>query len=181
MSKVSKVCILAAGLWLTLLGYPQVTRGQPQAFAGTQYKVIYNFTPFSAVGKKKAGLLCLPNGRLVWSDIAPLNPAAINGVMERAFQREVLKIGADLGNIGITAYVARVDLSACAKNWAFGGEDSYKGRGTIVMEWKFEGSHSRTLPDLANTTSTFELDGAKQPLEAAFEAAARDVLTKVMM
>ncbi|HKR18503.1 MAG TPA: hypothetical protein VJS46_14140, partial [Rhizorhapis sp.] len=159
--------LFAVSLGLGLFGYPQASWGQHRTDA--QVKVIYNYTPFSVIGRKKAGFLCAPNGKLVWSDIAPPVPAMMNSIMEKVVLNEIQKNGLDMGNTQITAYVAAVEFSLCAKNWAFGEQDIFKGRGTLAVEWKFTGHNSVWNDGLANTHSIVELDGTKPPLEAAFE------------
>ncbi len=147
--------------------------------AVSQVRVIYNFTPFSAVGRKKAGLLCVPNGKMTWSDIAPPNPQMINTMMQSALRQEEAKIKRRQIWGSITALLVEVNLSACAKQWAFGDRDTYKGGGQITVEWQAEGAQANRTDRSVKIISTFKLDGTMPPLEVAFGAAAHDYMMAV--
>jgi hypothetical protein len=154
---------------------------------GANYSVAalsHDFVADTPVGPKKAGLACLPNGKVRWGDLDPGANADLRARLANKLRSAGLRIDAPNG-AGRVLHVRILALrvSACAKKFGLGRPGSLSGKGTIDIEWTVEGtsvSQSSSFMTHADFTFTPSGDNHVTIIDAAFEKSARMVAPQLM-
>lgn len=143
------------------------------------------------VGKRRAGVLCAPAGKLRWSDLAPDAEHAAT-LVARTFREAGMdaetpaydRLGRDAGasTTRILADVVALDLSLCVKQSGLArlvdSRRAARGRGVITVRWRTYDAGTRRLLSTREICPRFKVDGdALTPgllLDQAFAEAARE-------
>ena len=107
--------------------------------------------PDTEIGKKRAGLACLPNGRIRWSDIGSAGATDRRELVQDAREDAGLPIATLSGGVPLKRQVrlrgvvteAAADL--CAKSF-LGRPSALSGTARLVMEWRGESPEGDAPP-----------------------------------
>lgn len=100
---------------------------------------VVDAAPRDRAGKRRAGMLCLPNGKLRVRDFVPSDDD-LQRVAERAL-RDYGHKGAALTADGVTfeIHLKSINASLCAHSWGFWGIGSNRselsGKATVTFKW----------------------------------------------
>lgn len=100
--------------------------------------------PDAIVGAKRAGLACLPNGRIKWSDVGVGGPTDRREFVEDALEDAGLPIATIMSGtplrrqVRLRGIITDAALDLCARN-ILGHPSALSGTGKLVVEWRGEG------------------------------------------
>lgn len=137
----------------------------------------------TVLGSKKAGLLCMPNGKVRWGDVSP-DDAALTDLFARNLRNAGLKVSlsqeADKvdGIPGLKVTLTDFKVSACARRWGFGDRGTMTGQGTVAISWSQRVKNNKNPEGSTfETVETFQIDPRQDPnatiLSEAIKASAQ--------
>lgn len=117
--------------------------------------------PDTEIGKKRAGLACLPNGRVRWSDIGSAGASDRRELVQDALEDAGLPITTLSGGtplkrqIRLRGIVTDAAVDLCAKNM-LGRPTALSGTARLVMEWRGENGDDLPLRHISTIERKFE-------------------------
>lgn len=123
----------------------------------------YSIEPRQDLGKKRAGMICLPNGSVNFRDLR-LPPAEMIG---RDVSEMLKSAGLDVSSpdlsgfadqsvpYGIIATIVGIDLSVCAKRWGLGDASTVKGTAAVTIDWSVYERARRERVAFATSRGTY--------------------------
>lgn len=138
----------------------------------------YSFAPETALGPRKAGLMCLPNGKVRWGDLGPVGPNELQDMLARQLRNlGIIIVSADIaptsGGDRVSAQIDSLHINGCARKWGLGKQRALSGTGTIGVSWTISSGEVSSV-NRFHTESAFAFDQTKGDsiLAKAFEAVA---------
>ena len=134
------------------------------------------------VGSRRAGALCLPDGRIRWSDVAGVTSMDQRELVEDAFEDAgvavtPLGVGSDHA-ARLRGTVRSARFSLCARRWLGGGATALSGDATVRVEWRLEAADGAPVVTHASEISRRIEPGQAAPLGTIYRLllgdAARD-------
>lgn len=165
-ARILKACIVYVGIPLLSVG-AAVAAPIPMRFILLPVETVLQKD--TVLGPKKAGLLCMPNGKVRWRDISP-DDAALTDLVARHLRAAGLKVSSSLetdnvdGTTPLKVTVTDFKVAACARRWGFGDRGTMTGQGTVSMSWSQRGKSNDDLKGLTfETVETFQVDPKQDP------------------
>lgn len=179
---ISAARLLGGALLLTL---PVQAPSAPQAAAVYAVaRIGSGISDDEIVGQKRAGLMCLPNGSIRWSDVTVGTSMDQREIVQDVLEDEGVAV-TPLGEFVASNSAGRVlrlrgsvrsaSFSLCARHWGTGDARALSGDTRLEIEWRAESRDDAAVEQRHVSTVTRRADGAHAaPLGAIYRALLKD-------
>ncbi|HKX22344.1 MAG TPA: hypothetical protein VJM81_03610 [Rhizorhapis sp.] len=142
-------------------------------------ELTHPFVADTPIGPRKAGLMCLPNGKVRWGDINTGTSDDLRAILAERLNAIGLPPRSGLGRddmIPLRARIISLTVSACAKKFGLGQPGALTGKGIIETEWV---GSTRSFVTRANFSFQPTRDTQAPVLSAAFRETALLVIQEL--
>ena len=161
---------LAAAVGLLAAGPATAqTTPAPMPPSYTVAPVRFEMKGTDVVGRRRAGMICAPAGRIVWRDVVPdrgraallvAQVLAATGLkIDQPSEDDWLSEATPHTGLRIYASIAALDMTACAPAYGMlrplAHDRSLRGSGTIDVQWRIYDMHTRNAVTRVETCQSF--------------------------